>query len=157
VTEPVRVSRYHKYITSPCLDKIPNSHSIAETMLFLGAQCRKYSMYNVYAAPPSRLFFRFAWSLLCRLRLFMLDDLLAPVSTREKPARLRHARAHLALGAQPPKGSGDAERNRHHHRRICLPVGWLRVPAAGRRPDVLWIWYLAASSHGWSGASMSRG
>ena len=45
----------------------------------------------------------------------------------------------LQLGAQLPDGRRDAKDDRPRNRRVPLPVGWLRIPATGRRPDVLGI------------------
>ena len=61
------------------------------------------------------------------------------LSAGEEPARLRHLVSVLQLRAQLPESRCDAKDDRRRNRRVPLPVGWLRIPAAGRRPDMLGI------------------
>lgn len=52
---------------------------------------------------------------------------------------LGHPVPEFFVGAQLPRQSGDAEDDETKDGRVGLPVGRLRVPTTGRRPDVLGI------------------
>lgn len=69
----------------------------------------------------------------------MFPDLLAPISAREESAGLGHLMSELSLGAQVECQSGDAEDDGHADGGVRFPVGGLRIPATGRRPDVLGV------------------
>lgn len=59
---------------------------------------------------------------------------------------LRLACPRLTLGAELPSGGRDADHDDAHNQRVKPPVGRLRVPAAGWRPDVLGVSVTSESS-----------
>ena len=94
-------------------------------------------------------FCAFSCSIICLLQLW--DEKLARVevsaesgpgdilSAGEEAVRLGHLVSVLELGAQLPDSRCDAKDNRPRNRRVFLPVGRLRIPTTGRRPDMLGI------------------
>jgi hypothetical protein len=61
------------------------------------------------------------------------------LSAGKEAARLGHLVAVLSVCADHPGHSDDAAHDEAHDGRVGLPVGGLRVPTTGRRPDVLWV------------------
>jgi hypothetical protein len=61
------------------------------------------------------------------------------LSAGEEATRLGHLVAVLSVCADHPGHSDDAAHDEAHDGRVGLPVGGLRVPTTGRRPDVLWV------------------
>ncbi len=61
------------------------------------------------------------------------------LSAREESAGLGHLVSVFALGAQGPCQGCDAEDDSHEDGSVGFPVGGLRVPATGGRPDVLGV------------------
>lgn len=64
---------------------------------------------------------------------------LALLATWEKPVWLRHLVSVFPLRTNFPCKSCDPKYNKTHHCSVRFPVVRLRIPATGRRPDVLRI------------------
>ena len=75
--------------------------------------------------------------------LFALGSLLAVwsdvLSAGEEAALLGHLVAVLALFGNGPGHADDADEDEADDGRVALPVGGLRIPTTGRRPDVLGV------------------
>jgi hypothetical protein len=87
----------------------------------------------------------------------MLDDLFAPavplsapfilmvlawgcvLPTREEPVWQRHLVSVFLLGAHGPDHGCDSDEDSAQDGRVGFPVGGLRIPATGGRPDVLGV------------------
>lgn len=66
------------------------------------------------------------------------------LSAGEEAVLPRHNVAHLLLGADPPDNGNGAEHDGADDGGVQLPVRGLRVPATGRRPDVLRVTFKIA-------------
>ena len=61
------------------------------------------------------------------------------LSAGEEPALLRHLVAVLALCGNTPGHADDADKDEANDGSVALPVGGLRIPTTGWRPDVLGV------------------
>lgn len=66
-------------------------------------------------------------------------DVVVVLSAREEATLLGHFIAVLAVRADHPGHADYAAYDEAHDGGVCFPVGRLRIPTSGRRPDVLGV------------------